>query len=44
MFTEHDRPFELVETFYRADKYQYSVELVRVRRDGKWRWTQQGQA
>jgi GntR family transcriptional regulator len=41
MFTEHDRPFELVETFYRADKYQYSVELVRVRRDGQWRWTQQ---
>ncbi len=42
MFTERDRPFELVETFYRADKYQYSVNLIRVQRDGKWRWSQQG--
>ena len=41
MYTEHDRAFELVETFYRADKYKYSVDLVRVRQDGKWRWSQQ---
>jgi len=41
MFAEGDRPFELVETFYRADKYKYSVELVRVRRDGRRSWRQQ---
>ena len=25
MFTTNDRPFELVDIFYRADKYHYSV-------------------
>ena len=38
MFTTGDRPFEVVETFYRADKYHYSVNLVRVKRKGKWAW------
>ena len=38
MFTTADRPFEIVETFYRADKYHYSVNLVRVKRKGKWAW------
>jgi len=38
MFTTGDRPFEVVETFYRADKYHYSVNLVRVKRKGKWTW------
>jgi GntR family transcriptional regulator len=38
MFTSGDRPFELVETYYRADKYHYSVNLVRVKRKGKWTW------
>ena len=38
MFTTADRPFEIVETFYRADKYHYSVNLVRVKRKGKWTW------
>jgi len=38
MFTTKDRPFELVETFYRADKYHYSVNLSRVKRGGAWRW------
>jgi GntR family transcriptional regulator len=38
MFTTADRPFEVVETFYRADKYHYSVSLVRVKRNGKWTW------
>jgi len=38
MFTTDDQPLELVETFYRADKYHYSVNLVRVRRGGAWRW------
>jgi DNA-binding GntR family transcriptional regulator len=38
MFTTGDRPFELVETYYRADKYHYSVKLTRVKRNGQWRW------
>lgn len=38
MYTEGDRAFEVVETYYRADKYQYSVSLQRVKRDGKWTW------
>jgi len=38
MFTTANRPFEVVETFYRADKYHYSVNLVRVKRHGKWTW------
>lgn len=38
MFTTDDRPLELVETFYRADKYHYSVNLTRVKRGGAWRW------
>lgn len=41
MYTEHERPFELVETFYRADKYQYSVSLSRVQRDGRRTWAHQ---
>ena len=39
MFTEGDRALEVVETFYRADKYHYSVNLTRVRRNGKWTWS-----
>ena len=38
MFTERERAFEVVETFYRADKYHYSVNLSRVKRNGKWTW------
>jgi len=38
MYTTGDRPFELVETYYRADKYHYSVNLVRVKRNGRWTW------
>ena len=40
MFTEKDQPFEVVETYYRADKYQYIVNLTRVKREGKWTWHQ----
>jgi GntR family transcriptional regulator len=39
MFTEGDRAFEVVETFYRADKYHYFVNLSRVKRNGKWTWS-----
>ena len=38
MYTTDDRPLELVETYYRADKYHYSVNLVRVKRGSTWRW------
>jgi GntR family transcriptional regulator len=38
MYTVKDKPFELVETYYRADKYHYSVNLVRVKRKGAWTW------
>lgn len=38
MFTTAQHPFEVVETFYRADKYHYSVNLVRIKRKGKWTW------
>jgi GntR family transcriptional regulator len=38
MYTTKERPFELVETYYRADKYHYSVNLVRVKRKGAWTW------
>lgn len=39
MYTTGDRPFELVDIYYRADKYHYSVNMVRVKRGGKWTWT-----
>jgi GntR family transcriptional regulator len=39
MYTTNDRPLELVETYYRADKYHYTVQLIRVKRHGKWTWT-----
>ncbi len=41
MYTQRDRPLELVESYYRADRYQYSVNLIRVKRDGKWAWDHQ---
>ena len=44
MYTEGDKPFEVVETFYRADKYKYSVSLTRVQRDGKWTWSHEAPA
>lgn len=39
MFTTADKPFEVVDIYYRADKYHYSVNLSRVKRRGKWTWT-----
>ena len=38
MYTAAEHPFEVVETFYRADKYHYCVNLVRHKRKGKWTW------
>ena len=39
MYTTGDRPFELVDIYYRADKYHYSVNLSRVKRNGRWEWS-----
>ena len=39
MYTTNDRPFEIVDIYYRADKYHYSVNMMRVKRQGKWMWT-----
>lgn len=39
MYTTGDRPFELVDIYYRADKYHYSVNMVRVKRRGRWTWS-----
>ncbi len=39
MYTTNDRPFEIVDIYYRADKYHYSVDMMRVKRQGKWTWT-----
>lgn len=39
MYTTGDRPFELVDIYYRADKYHYSVNMLRVKRQGRWTWT-----
>ena len=39
MYTTGDRPFELVDIYYRADKYHYSVDMKRVKRQGRWTWT-----
>ena len=39
MYTTNDRPFELVDIYYRADKYHYSVNMMRVKRHGAWTWT-----
>lgn len=38
MYTTGDRPFELVDIYYRADKYHYSLNMTRVRRGGRWAW------
>ena len=39
MFTTGDKPFEVVDIFYRADKYHYSVNMTRVKRRGRWTWS-----
>jgi GntR family transcriptional regulator len=38
MYTTGDKPFELVDIYYRADKYHYSVSMTRVKRQGRWTW------
>ncbi|MBI4471480.1 MAG: GntR family transcriptional regulator [Acidobacteria bacterium] len=38
IFTLGNRPLETVESFFRADKFQYPVNLIRVRHNGKQIW------
>jgi len=38
MYTTGGKPFELVDIYYRADKYHYSVNMTRVKRKGRWTW------
>jgi GntR family transcriptional regulator len=40
LFTVEDSPLQIVDSYYRADKFHYSVHLVRVQSDGKWSWSQ----
>ena len=39
MYTTGNKPFELVDIYYRAEKYHYSVNLKRVKRQGRWTWS-----
>jgi len=40
LFTTEETPLQMVDSFYRADKFRYSVHLVRVQEKGKWSWSQ----
>jgi len=40
LFTVEEKPLQMVDSYYRADKFHYSVHLVRVQDKGKWSWSQ----
>jgi GntR family transcriptional regulator len=40
LFTVDERPLQIVDSYYRADKFHYSVHLVRVQDKGKSSWSQ----
>jgi len=40
LFTTDDRPLQIVDSYYRADKFHYSVHLVRVQDKGRSSWSQ----
>jgi GntR family transcriptional regulator len=40
LFTLEEKPLQIVDSYYRADKFHYSVHLVRVQDKGKWSWSQ----
>ena len=40
LFTVDDKPLQIVDSYYRADKFHYSVHLVRVQDKGRWSWSQ----
>jgi len=39
LYTTEDRPLQMVDSYYRGDKFRYSVNLVRVHDKGKWSWS-----
>jgi GntR family transcriptional regulator len=38
MYTKKDKPIEVVESYYRSDRYRYSVDLIRITHEGKRSW------
>jgi GntR family transcriptional regulator len=40
LFTVDEQPLQIVDSYYRADKFHYSVHLVRVQDKGKSSWSQ----
>jgi GntR family transcriptional regulator len=40
-FVRHNRPLYIAQSFYRADRYQFTVRLKRYREEGQWRWDYQ---
>src|SRR5262245_44496025 len=40
LYTVDDKPLQMVDSYYRGDKFRYSVHLVRVQDKGKWSWSQ----
>ena len=40
MHALEETPLQMVDSYYRADKFRYSVHLVRVQDKGKWSWSQ----
>ena len=39
LFTVDERPLQITHSYYRADKFRYSVHLVRIQDKGKWSWS-----
>ena len=44
LFTIGEKPLQIVDSYYRADKFHYSVHLVRVQDKGKRSWSQKAPA
>lgn len=40
-FARRDKPLYIAQSFYRADRYQFTVRLKRYREEGQWRWDYQ---
>ena len=40
LYTVEEKPLQMVDSYYRGDKFRYSVHLVRVQDKGKWSWSQ----
>jgi GntR family transcriptional regulator len=40
LFTVDEKPLQIVDSYYRADKFHYSVHLVRVQDKGRSSWSQ----